>query len=82
VRRSGWSESVSHDSGRSGSRTVRLADALAAFAAHADPSGAKVLVVVVHNAGWHRAKYLAVPPNVRLHFLPPCTPELQPVEPF
>lgn len=22
------------------------------------------------------------PPNVRLHFLPPCTPELQPVEPF
>ena len=27
-------------------------------------------------------KRLPVPPNVRLHFLPPCTPELQPVEPF
>jgi transposase len=37
-------------------------------------------VVVVDNAGWHRAKRLVVPPNVRLHFLPPCTPELQPAE--
>jgi len=60
----------------------RMADALAAFAAHADPGGTKVLVLVVDNAGWHRAKRLAVPGNVRLHFLPPCTPELQPVEPY
>jgi transposase len=60
----------------------RMADALAAFAAHADPDGAKVLVLVVDNAGWHTAKRLTVPGNVRLHFLPPCTPELQPVEPF
>ena len=42
----------------------------------------KVLVVVVDNAGWHVARRLAVPPSVVLHFLPPCTPELQPVEPF
>ena len=61
---------------------ARMADALAAFAAHADPGGKKLLVVVVDNAGWHRAKRLPVPTNVRLHFLPPCTPELQPVEPF
>jgi hypothetical protein len=60
----------------------RMADALAAFAAHADPEGRKVLVVVVDNAGWHTAKRLPVPANVRLHFLPPCTPQLQPVEPF
>ena len=60
----------------------RMADALAAFAAHADPDNRKVLVVVVDNAGWHRAKRLPIPANVRLHFLPPCTPELQPVEPF
>jgi transposase len=60
----------------------RMADALAAFAAHADPDGDKVLVLVVDNAGWHTAKRLAVPANVRLHYLPPCTPELQPVEPF
>jgi hypothetical protein len=60
----------------------RVADALAAFAAHADPGGEKVSVLVVDNAGRHRAKRLPVPANVRLHFLPPCTPELQPVEPF
>jgi transposase len=63
-------------------RVERMADALAAFAAHADPDGKKILVLVVDNAGWHTAKRLVVPPNVRLHFLPPCTPELQPVEPF
>jgi transposase len=60
----------------------RMADALAAFAAHADPGGRKVLVVLVDNAGWHVAKRLAIPGNVVLHFLPPCTPELQPVEPL
>jgi hypothetical protein len=60
----------------------RMGDALTAFAAPADPRGRKVLVVPVDNAGWHVAKRLAVPPNVVLHFLPPCTPELQPVEPL
>jgi transposase len=59
-----------------------MAEALAAFAAHADPDGVKMLVLIVDNAGWHTAKRLVTPPNVRLHFLPPCTPELQPVEPF
>jgi hypothetical protein len=63
-------------------RVERMAEALAAFAAHADPDGAKVLVLVVDNAGWHRARRLPVPANVRLHFLPPCTPQLQPVEAF
>ena len=63
-------------------RAPRMSEALAEFAAHADPKGRKVLVVLVDNAGWHRAKALVVPPNVVLHFLPPCTPELQPVEPF
>jgi len=62
--------------------TDRMGEVLAAFAAHADPDGRKVLVLVVDNAGWHVAKRLAVPPNVVLHFLPPCTPELQPVETF
>jgi transposase len=59
----------------------RMAEALAAFAANADPGGGKALILVVDNAGWHTAKRLPVPANVRLHFLPPCTPELQPVEP-
>ena len=62
-------------------RVERMADALRAFAAHADPDGTKILVVVVDNAGWHTAKRLPVPASVRLHFLPPCTPERQPVEP-
>jgi len=39
-------------------------------------------VVVVDNAGWHVAVKLAVPPNVALVHLPPCTPELQPAEPL
>jgi transposase len=59
-----------------------MGEALAAFAAHADPGGEKVLVVLVDNAGWHVARRLAVPANVVLHFLPPCTPELQPAEPL
>ena len=63
-------------------KAERMSGALAEFAAHADPEGKKVLVVVVDNAGWHKAKTLVVPPNVVLHFLPPCTPELQPAEPL
>lgn len=63
-------------------KAERMGQALAAFAAHADPKGRKVLVVLVDNAGWHVAKRLVIPPNVVLHYLPPCTPELQPAEPF
>jgi transposase len=63
-------------------KAERMGEALAAFAARADPNGEKVLVVLVDNAGWHVAKRLVVPPNVVLHRLPPCTPELQPVEPL
>ena len=59
-----------------------MAKALAAFAAHADPNGTKILVLMMDNAGWHRAFRLVVPRNVRLHFLPPCTPERQPTEAF
>ena len=56
--------------------------ALEEFARWADPGGTKLLVVLVDNAGWHVAARLAVPPNVVLHRLPPCTPELQPAEPL
>ncbi len=59
-----------------------MAAALAEFARWADPAGAKLLVLLVDNAGWHVAKRLEVPPNMVLHRLPPCTPELQPVEPL
>jgi hypothetical protein len=59
-----------------------MALALEQFARWADPEGRKILVVLVDGAGWHTAKRLAVPPNVVLHRLPPCTPELQPAEPL
>lgn len=57
-----------------------MGEALAQFARWADPGGRKLLVVLVDNAGWHVAKGLEVPGNVRLFGLPPCTPELQPAE--
>src|SRR3954447_18740495 len=59
-----------------------MARALEEFARWADPDGTKLLVVLVDNAGWHVAKRLAVPPDVVLHPLPPCTPELQRAEPL
>jgi transposase len=37
-------------------------------------------VVVLDNAGWHHARALKVPPNLTLLFLPPYSPELNPVE--
>jgi hypothetical protein len=58
----------------------QMGQALADFARWADPGGRKVLVLVADRAGGHIAKKLAVPPNVRLHHLPSCTPELQPAE--
>ena len=61
-------------------KTELMSQALAEFAAWADPHKKKILVVVVDNAGWHVAKKLVVPSNVVLHRLPPCTPELQPIE--
>jgi hypothetical protein len=62
--------------------TEAMGQALAEFGRWADPDGRKVLVLIVDNAGWHVAGKLAVPPNVTLAHLPPCTPELQPAEPL
>jgi hypothetical protein len=60
--------------------TELMGEALAEFARWADPAGDKTLVLLVDNAGWHVAKALAIPANVRLYPLPSCTPELQPAE--
>lgn len=40
------------------------------------------ITLVVDGAGWHRAKNLRVPENIKLVFLPPYSPELNPVERF
>ncbi len=36
--------------------------------------------MVMDSAGWHKAKTLNIPENMRLVFLPPYSPELNPVE--
>jgi transposase len=38
------------------------------------------LVMVLDGAAWHKSKSLAVPANMQLVFLPPYSPELNPVE--
>lgn len=38
------------------------------------------ILMVLDGAGWHIAADLVVPPNMRLLFLPPYSPELNPVE--
>jgi len=36
--------------------------------------------IVIDGAGWHTARDLIAPPNMRLLFLPPYSPELNPIE--
>ncbi len=38
------------------------------------------IVMVLDGAGWHRSDALSVPPNMRLLYLPPYAPELNPAE--
>jgi transposase len=38
------------------------------------------LVLIMDQAGWHKAKRLKIPENITLHWLPPYSPELNPVE--
>ena len=40
----------------------------------------KNIVMVVDGAGWHKSKTFALPENLRLHFLPPYSLELNPQE--
>ena len=38
------------------------------------------ILMIMDGAGWHKAKGLSVPENMALIFLPPYSPELNPVE--
>jgi transposase len=40
----------------------------------------ELIVMVLDGAGWHKAKRLRLPANLRLVFLPPGSPQLNPVE--
>lgn len=45
-------------------------------ARHAD----ELIMMVMDQAGWHKAKNLKVPENIRLIWLPPYSPQCNPVE--
>src|SRR3954452_5013724 len=40
----------------------------------------ELILMVLDGAGWHKAKRLQVPATMRLVFLPPWSPQLNPVE--
>lgn len=40
----------------------------------------KKIILVIDGAGWHSSKALIVPQNIELVYLPPYSPELNPVE--
>ena len=39
------------------------------------------IILACDRAAWHTTKALEVPSNIRLFFLPPATPEMNPMEP-
>ncbi len=55
-------------------------DTLALFARDAGAGSDRIILLVLDNAGWHAEPGLAVPEGVRLVYLPPYAPELQPAE--
>lgn len=61
-------------------RADAFALALAEFARDEGIDDAHRAVLVVDNAGWHRARSLALPEGIDRAFLPPYSPELQPAE--
>lgn len=52
---------------------------LALFARKAGAGRDRIIILVLDRAGWHTAP-LAVPEGIRLVYLPPYSPELQPAE--
>ena len=60
--------------------TALLSAVLARFAAEIGAGPAKRVILVLDGAGWHAGAGLTVPEGVRLEFLPPYSPELQPAE--
>lgn len=53
---------------------------LARFAADGGAGRTKTVILVLDQAGWHVSEALHVPEGIRLVFLPPYSPELQPAE--
>jgi transposase len=38
------------------------------------------IIIIMDGAGWHRSKDLEIPSNIEIIYLPPYSPELNPVE--
>jgi len=38
------------------------------------------ILLLLDNAVWHKSKTLVIPDNIRLFYLPPRTPEMNPIE--
>jgi transposase len=57
-----------------------FAGLLALFAREAGAGRERIIVLGLDSAGWHTAPNLAVPEGIRLAYLPPYSPELQPAE--
>jgi transposase len=57
-----------------------FAQVLRAFAEEQQASREKPILLVLDRAGWHVAREIVPPEGVRLVFLPPYSPELQPAE--
>ncbi len=57
-----------------------FAGLLAAFAKAVGAGPTKRVVLLLDNAGFHTRPNLAVPDGIRLVYLPPYSPELQPAE--
>jgi len=38
------------------------------------------IVIIMDQAGWHKSKELVIPENIKIIYLPPYSPELNPVE--
>ena len=60
--------------------TALFSAVLARFAVAVGAGPRKRVLLVLDGAGWHVSADLVVPEGIRLVFLPPYTPELQPAE--
>lgn len=39
-----------------------------------------VILLCCDGAAWHKSKHLEIPENIKLYFIPPYTPEMNPIE--
>jgi transposase len=53
---------------------------LALFAKETGAGDERIIILVLDSAGWHTEAGLKIPEGLRLVFLPPYSPELQPAE--